>query len=192
MISVLREAGYRVAGLFDDDPSKVGESRLGCKILGSPETVYEHGFHRAVLAVGDNRTRQEMVRRLPDLGWLTLVHPRAYVHSSARIGEGTVVMLDAVIRPGAVVGRHTVINTKAVVGHECSVGDYVHVAGSVHMGGDSIIEEGAMIGLGTVIIPTCSVGAWSVVGAGAAVTCDIPPGVLAAGVPTSIKREVNL
>jgi acetyltransferase-like isoleucine patch superfamily enzyme len=72
------------------------------------------------------------------------------------------------------------------------IGDYVHIAGSVHMGGDSVVEEGAMVGLGTVMIPGCRVGAWSVVGAGAAVTRDIPPRVLAAGVPALVKKEVDV
>lgn len=192
MISVLREAGYRVGGLFDDDPSKVGTSRLGCKILGPPEAIYEHGLSWAVLAIGANRVRREMARRLSEMQWLTLIHPRAYVHPSAQVGVGTVVMLGAVIRPGAVIGRYTLVNTGAVVGHECMIGDYVHIAGSVHMGGDSVVEEGAMVGLGTVMIPGCRVGAWSVVGAGAAVTRDIPPRVLAAGVPALVKKEVDV
>jgi acetyltransferase-like isoleucine patch superfamily enzyme len=34
-----------------------------------------------------------------------------------------------------------------------------------------------------VVLPRITVGAWSTVGAGAVVTCDVPAGVTVAGVP---------
>jgi acetyltransferase-like isoleucine patch superfamily enzyme len=53
----------------------------------------------------------------------------------------------------------------------------------VHLGGEVRIGEGALIGIGAVVLPRVTVGAWSTVGAGAVVTSDVPPGVTVAGVP---------
>jgi acetyltransferase EpsM len=187
IISLLTELNYPIVGIFDDDESKYGNSILGIPVLGKPEDIPSHNCWSAVVAIGSNRIRRVMVNRLPDLEWVTLIHPNAYVHSSVKVGQGTVVMLDAVVRVCACVGSHTIINTKAVVGHGCEIGDYAHIAGSSHIGGDSVVGEGAMLGLGAAIIPERKVGAWSVVGAGAVVTRDIPDGVRAMGVPAVVK-----
>jgi acetyltransferase-like isoleucine patch superfamily enzyme len=43
-----------------------------------------------------------------------------------------------------------------------------------------------MVGLGAKIIQCLSVGEWSIVGAGAVVIRDIPPGCTAVGVPARV------
>jgi acetyltransferase-like isoleucine patch superfamily enzyme len=53
------------------------------------------------------------------------------------------------------------------------------------------IEDDVWVGGGAIICPGVSVGAASVIGAGAVVTKDIPPGVVAAGNPCRIVREVE-
>ena len=190
VVSTLDEAGVEIAGLFDDNEATHGTSVLGYTVLGPPELACEMGVRRAIIGIGDNRVRRWMTERLATIEWITLIHPRAYVHPTARIGQGTVVMIDAVIRPYTRVGSHAIINTKAVVGHNCTVGDFAHLAGSAHMGGGSSIAEGGFVGLGAVLVPERHVGAWATVGAGGVVAHDIPPHTVAVGVPARvIKRE---
>ena len=45
------------------------------------------------------------------------------------------------------------------------------------------VDEDAQVGAGAVVIPSRTVGARSVVGAGAVVTHDVAPGITAVGVP---------
>jgi galactoside O-acetyltransferase len=59
------------------------------------------------------------------------------------------------------------------------------------MGGRVIIEKGAFIGTGAVLAPRMKVGEGTVVGAGSVVVKDLPPGVLAYGVPARVVREVD-
>jgi acetyltransferase-like isoleucine patch superfamily enzyme len=47
----------------------------------------------------------------------------------------------------------------------------------------------ALIGLGSVTVPLVSVGAETKIGAGAVVLRDIPAGVVAAGVPATVRPE---
>ena len=54
-----------------------------------------------------------------------------------------------------------------------------------------VVEAGAFIGAGTMLLPGVTVGAGSVVGARSLVTKDIPPGVVAAGVPARPLRSVD-
>lgn len=52
------------------------------------------------------------------------------------------------------------------------------------------VGENAWIGGGAIVCPGVSVGADSIVGAGSVVTRDVPAGVVAAGVPCRVLREV--
>lgn len=189
LVSTLVEAGYAVAGLFDDNPDLVGRRVLGYEVLGSPETALEMGLKQAIMGIGNNAARCQMVRRLAGLDFITLIHPSAYVHSSCRIGTGTVVMIGCIVRPLVTLGRHTIINTGAAVGHDCMVGDFVHIAGSSHLGGGAVIENGAFLGLGTIVNPCKRVGAWSTIGSGGVVVKDIPPNVTAVGVPAQVIKH---
>ena len=56
---------------------------------------------------------------------------------------------------------------------------------------DVVIGENVWIGSGAVIVPGVKIGANSVIGAGSIVTHDIPAGVLAAGNPCRVLREIS-
>jgi acetyltransferase-like isoleucine patch superfamily enzyme len=54
---------------------------------------------------------------------------------------------------------------------------------AVNLGGGVHLEEGVYIGTNATILPGVKVGAWSVIGAGAVVTRDVPPHETWVGVP---------
>ena len=49
------------------------------------------------------------------------------------------------------------------------------------------MEEGALVGIGAIVLPRVRIGAWSTVGAGAVVTADVPPAVTVMGVPARVR-----
>ncbi|MFO0954247.1 MAG: NeuD/PglB/VioB family sugar acetyltransferase [Isosphaeraceae bacterium] len=187
VVSTCRAAGFEVSAVLDDDPARLGTSVLGVRVAGPIELGSIALGGSAVIAVGDNRVRQKIASR-PGVSWTTAVHPSAVVDGSVRLGEGTVVFAGAVVQPDAQVGRHAVLNTRAVVEHDVTVGDFAHVAPGAVLAGGVRVGEGALIGAGAVVCPGRTVGAWSVVGAGAVVVADVPPGVVAVGVPARVRR----
>lgn len=194
VLAALAASGIEVPVVLDDDPELRGGSLAGVPVDGPvAETLAGlprpagGGPLRAVLAVGSNRTRRRLARRLeeavPNLSWAAAVHPSAVVDPGTRIGPGAVVMAGAVIQPGAEVGAHAIVNTAASVDHHCRVGAFAHLGPGVRLAGNVTIDEGAFLGTGAVVVPGVTVGAWSVVGAGAAVVGDLAAGVTAVGVP---------
>ena len=53
------------------------------------------------------------------------------------------------------------------------------------------IEKGARIGANTTILPGIRIGAYALVGAGAVVTVDVPPGAVVVGNPARIINQVS-
>lgn len=54
-----------------------------------------------------------------------------------------------------------------------------------------IIEDGAWIGANSTVCGGVTIGEGSVIGAGSVVTSDIPKGVIAAGVPCKVLRDIT-
>ena len=55
-----------------------------------------------------------------------------------------------------------------------------------------MIEDGAFIGMQSLILKGVTIGARSVIGAGSVVTRNIPPGVIAAGNPARVIRPLDV
>jgi sugar O-acyltransferase (sialic acid O-acetyltransferase NeuD family) len=191
VLRTLEISGYEVVGVFDDDPAKMGMSLLGHAVQGSIEDAALLGCPRAVLAVGNNRTRQDLAERLPEFEWITAVHPTAWVDASVTIAPGTVIFAGAVVQPETVIGRHVIVNTAATVDHDCLLGDFVHVAPGAHLAGQVSLGEGSFLGIGSTVIPGKQVGGWVTVGAGGVVVEDIPAGVTVVGVPARQKQTME-
>lgn len=174
-------AGWTVRGFLDD--YKAGESLLGLPVLGGTEAWRDHPGCVFLIAIGSNEARRRLAAEL-ECPWAPpLVHPRAWVDPHAELGEGTIVMAGAMVQPGAAAGRHAILNTSCSVDHDCRIGDFCHVCPGCHLPGAVVLEEGAMMGAGSCARPGVTIGAWTTVGAGAAVVSHLPPGVVAVGVP---------
>ncbi len=128
----------------------------------------------AFIAVGNNRDR-----RKETLAWRggfckPLIHPKAWVSPSARIGAGTIVMAGAVVQASARIGKHCIINTGASVDHDCIIEDFVHVAPGVHLCGGVHVEEGCLLAVGLGFAPNSKIPRWTFVKAKGIVHEPIP------------------
>ena len=91
-------------------------------------------YEGIIISIGNNKMRRELIERLEAVGApiTTLIHPTAFVSSSAKIGTGSIVLPGAVIHTNAKVGKGCIISIGALIDHDCVVGDYCHIdAGAV-------------------------------------------------------------
>lgn len=182
----LVSAGMPLIGFVDDDPDIIGQQILQFPVLGKIDQWPEFNVEGIVIAIGNNHIRRIIQEKMESQGrpnWITVIHPRATVSKTARLGIGTVVMAGAIVNPDVVIGQHAIINTGATVDHDCVIGDHVHIAPGVHLAGGVQIGNNALIGIGSVIIPGVKVGNDTTVGAGTVIIKDVPSKVTAKGVP---------
>lgn len=183
---ILNANGVKVEAFVDDNPD--------VKECGGRPVVHDAaGLSPMIVSIGVNKVRKMIVERLKannsDIEFATAIHPSAVISSSAKIGEGSVVMAGAVVNADAVIGKHCIVNTGATIDHDCVVEDYCHVAPGAHICGGTQIGEGTWIGVGTSIIQCLNIGKNCMIGAGSVVVRDVPDDVTAFGNPCRAKID---
>jgi acetyltransferase-like isoleucine patch superfamily enzyme len=128
------------------------------------------------------------------LGDLELIGPRGSA-KNLRIGP------EVTIGPGVVLG----LDARIAIGRGVSIGPRAILHTGTHalgtekqrmtpnvVGQPIIVEEGAWIGLGAIILPGVTIGRGAVVSAGAVVAKDVAPNTLVAGNPATVVSELPL
>ena len=131
------------------------------------------------------------------------IHPDAYIHPDAVVIGQVTIGQEASVWPGAVlrgdygtitVGDRTSIQDGAVIhataelattiGAECVIGHLAHLEGC-------LVEDGALIGSGSIVLHEAVIRSGALVGAGAVVSggTEVPSGALAIGVPARIRPD---
>jgi carbonic anhydrase/acetyltransferase-like protein (isoleucine patch superfamily) len=133
----------------------------------------------------------------PEIDETAYVAPEAVVIGRVTIGPQASVWPGAVLRGdhGSItVGARTSVQDGTIVhctaryptiiGDDCVVGHNAHLEGCV-------VEDGCLIGSGSVTLNRVVIGKGSIVAAGAVVSegFEVPPGSLVAGVPATVKRS---
>lgn len=94
-----------------------------------------HEYDAAVVAIGNSELRLNLIKRLCEIGYEvpTLIHEKAYVSPSAKIGFGSFIEPMAVVHTGVVVETGCIISAGVILNH------------------NSIVREGSHINCGSVV-----------------------------------------
>jgi carbonic anhydrase/acetyltransferase-like protein (isoleucine patch superfamily) len=135
----------------------------------------------------------------PTIGEDVFLAPTAVLVGDVRVGDRANIWFGTVLRgdvshieigPGCSIQDTSVIHCASdlptVIGADVVVGHGALLEGCT-------IEDGALIGMGAVVLQHARIGAGAMVAAGAVVAerQQIPAGVLAAGVPANVKKELS-
>lgn len=103
------------------------------------------------------------------------------------------------------IGHHALISSSSriTIGRAVDVGPRVYIGTGTHeidpegphsagagVNRDVVIADGVWLGVGSMVLPGVTIGEKAVIAAGAVVTKDIPPRVLAGGVPAKLIRRL--
>jgi len=131
------------------------------------------------------------------------IHPEAYIHPDATVIGQVTVGAGSTVWPGAVLrgdyGRitvgdrtsiqdgtvvHATETLATVIGSDCVVGHIAHLEGCV-------VEDGCLIGSGSVVLHRAVVRSGALVGANAVVSngVEVPSRAMALGVPAKIREN---
>jgi acetyltransferase EpsM len=177
---------HRFEPSFEGAPLLGGIDKLGAFLASHPDEMFAY-----ITAVGDNRTRADVVRRVealraPNLKSWTARHVTAIVGETIEIGDGSCLGPGAIVTARVKIGQHSILNANCSVSHDAAIGSFVNVSPGAAICGEVVVGDGCYIGAGATVTGGVQIGAWSIVGAGAVVTEDVPSHVTVAGSPARI------
>ena len=160
----------------------------------------------------DGRRCVELLARFNDLQADDAERAEALAELLGSLGEGAVIRPPLQMDYGyqTTIGPRTFINVGAIIldvgrviiGADVQIGPNVQLLTPTHPLDPSVrrsgleaaepitIEDNVWLGGGVIVCPGVTIGRDTVVGAGAVVTKDLPPGVLAVGNPARILRSL--
>lgn len=147
---------------------------------------------RVLCAVGDPLNRMRFVKKAarysPD--YFTLVHPSVRLPASVKIGKGSSIFALSAVSECVTIGGHVSCNYACTVSHDTVLGDFVTLCPGVNVSGRVEVGEGVLMGTNSASANHLSIGPWSVIGAGAAVTKSVAGrSVLAPARPALLGRR---
>ena len=166
-------------------------------VLGADrDRAYRLSLQLNTLPTGEDAARRAVLAQL--LGTLgqdaSLVPPlRVDYGYNVHLGDRAFVNFDAVLLDVAPI----------VIGADCQLATRVQLLTATHpidaaaratrweWGEPITLEDGVWLGGGVIVLPGVTIGEGTVVGAGAIVTRDLPAGVVAAGNPARVLREIG-
>ncbi|MFA5810552.1 MAG: acetyltransferase, partial [Thermoleophilia bacterium] len=182
ILDMVKQIGaWTIAGIVDDNPA-IGTEVLGFPVLGTRvllAVLVEQGVKLAANGVGgiiDITVRVGIFKLLESAGFNfpALIHPRATVEPSAKVGDGVQVFANAYVGSEAVLHPRCMVNTNAVVSHDCEIGAYTHIAPGALLAGHVHVGERTLIGMGVTTTIGVNIGSGVRIGNGAIVLADVP------------------
>lgn len=146
-----QEDRFEISGIVERDC--FGNELLGYPILGSDDDLpgIRATCDYALITVGQIKTPSIRLRLYEYTKSLrfhlpVIISPRAYVSKHASLGEGTIIMHDALINARATVGNNCIVNTKALLEHDSVVENHCHISTGAIVNGGTRIRVGTFVG----------------------------------------------
>jgi sugar O-acyltransferase (sialic acid O-acetyltransferase NeuD family) len=147
-----QEGSFQIAGIIDK-PNLIGKKVSGYSFIGTDSDLIKFSelYSYALVTVGQIQTpavRKKLVSLAvkAKFKFPTIISPRAYIAKDVCVGEGTVIMHDALVNVSASVGKHCIINSKALIEHNAVIEDYCHISTAAVINGGSIVQQDSFVG----------------------------------------------
>lgn len=166
------------------DDSDLEETIIGDDAVIRSCTIIYHGNvigHRLRTGNKANIRERNVMGDDVSIGTLTVIEHHVRIGNRVRIHSQAFIPEYSILEDDAWVGPHAVL-TNARFPLSPGAKDRLTAP---------ILERRAKIGANVTLLPGVRIGSGSLIGAGSLVTKDIPPGVIAAGVPAKVIREID-
>ena len=179
VLDAMQTAGLICDGFVDDGEHAVWCNLTVLKWQNLPKNANLH------LAIGNNKTRENIAKQLIEFNFFNVIHAHASVAKTAQIQPSCFVAAQAVLGPDSRLGQYVIVNHGAVIDHDCEVGDFCHIAPNASLGGGVKVGKNVLVGAGAVILPNIKIADNVVIGAGAVVTRDVLTQATLVGIPAT-------
>jgi len=156
-IDVIESTGlFQIIGIVDVKEN-VGKKVLNYEIIGTdddlPSLIRLHeNVHITLGYIKSNKNRISLYNQIKSLkgNFPIIISSLAYVSKYAEIGDGTIIMHQAIVNASAKIGCNSIINTKALIEHDAIIGNNCHISTGAIVNGGVEVGENTFLGSGAV------------------------------------------
>ncbi len=154
---------YQIAGIVDT-PDKLGQKVLGYPVIGTDDQLPElkKKYDYALITVGQITSanlRKKLYQKAKETGFHlpVIVASTAFVSRHSQIGEGTIIMHQAVVNADTIIGFNNIVNTKALIEHDCHIGNHNHISTASVLNGNVEVGNECFIGSNSTFVNGISI-----------------------------------
>jgi len=147
-----QEKKYKIYGIIDK-PEFLGTKILKYKVIGNDLDLksFAKEVKNALITVGQIKSaklRIKLFKLAKKAGFIlpTVISPNSYVSKYSKIGNGSIVMHQAIVNANTSIGDNCIINSKALIEHDCSISNHCHISTNATINGGVKIGSECFIG----------------------------------------------
>ena len=148
---------FEIAGIVDLK-SKIGEKVLDYKVLACDDDLLNlrNNYEYALVTIGQfekSKLRTELFKFVKSAGYKlpVVISPSAYVSKYCEIGDGTIIMHQAMVNSNVKIGENNIINSRALVEHDVKIGNHNHLSTNSILNGEVVIKNNCFIGSNSIL-----------------------------------------
>lgn len=186
---------WEFLGYYDDDFTHVKNIESQFFLGGTQELNNLKEELYLVFAIGNPAVKRKIVQNITNqlVRFPVLIHPNVRMGTeNVEVGEGSIICAGNIITVDINIGKHVILNLSCTTGHDTVIGDYASFMPAVNISGEVNIGEAVYVGTGAKIINQLTIGANTIIGAGAVVSKTLPPDCTAVGIPAKPIKFHNI
>lgn len=166
---------FNIKRIYDKEKIKILDYKVSTEINLKKISKISKNAHISFGFIKNGNHRKKLFDKLKKNGFTfpVIKASTAYLSSSAKIGEGTILMHHSLINHKASIGKNCIINSKSLIEHGVKIENNCHISTGVIVNGDCKINSGVFIGSGTVINQGVTIGQNCIIGSGLVIKKNI-------------------
>ncbi len=153
-IDVIENHGkFKIAGIVEQPGKDNLKSVLGYQIIGNDNEFADlrKQYEFALITmgqIGSSNNRHKIFNQLKISGFKLpiIVSPLAHVSKHSRVGEGTIIMHQAIVNANVNIGKNCILNTRCLIEHDAKIGSHSHISTAAVVNGDVRVGSGSFVG----------------------------------------------
>ena len=168
---------YKIKGFVSNKPHDLDNFDIEEKILGDENSYQIEENDRFLYAIGDIPAKKRMTNNLKKRGakFLTLIHPKAIVAYSAKIGEGVIICPFVTITDSVEIDDFAMLNFYASCGHDAKIGKYCILSPYATLNGFAELEDEVFMGTHSTVVAHKKIGFNSKISANTVAMKNVKP-----------------
>lgn len=120
-------------------------------LILSDHISYISEKYKVIISIGDPKNRERIYNLYPNLSFVNIISPHAFIHPTAKIGSGCYIGENVTIGANTVLGDHVIVQHNASIAHDVKLNDFITVCPSASINGNVIVGNSSFIGGGSSI-----------------------------------------